>query len=285
MTITPLPTPPDPYRFGSFPDEVTAFFAAMPQMVTEFNALAVGSTDSGTFNALEVNGPINGSGNYVAAVQGPGLLLTSSHNLNNMGPGKYHWLAGSEPLNAPLFPFAYSHAFLMVIEASTGLALQIAGGAFEGSEIDPHINSGLLRRWGEAGGTFESWKLSYDARTVVGLVAQSGGYPTGAVIEKGSNGNGEYTKFADGTMICRINPFTSQNANTALGSIFQSNADATWTYPEPFIAAPVVSGGASGGRWLSISVPGVSSVVIRQLAAVSSASSLGSRLTAIGRWF
>lgn len=37
---------------------------------------------------------------------------------------------------------------------------------------------------------------------LVGTVSQSGGTPTGAVIERGSNANGEYVKFADGTMIC-----------------------------------------------------------------------------------
>ncbi|MGZ0372300.1 gp53-like domain-containing protein, partial [Citrobacter freundii] len=31
---------------------------------------------------------------------------------------------------------------------------------------------------------------------VVGTVSQSGGVPTGAIIERGSNSNGEYTKFA-----------------------------------------------------------------------------------------
>ena len=37
---------------------------------------------------------------------------------------------------------------------------------------------------------------------ILGTVSQSGGVPTGAVIERGSNANGEYVKFADGTMIC-----------------------------------------------------------------------------------
>ena len=37
---------------------------------------------------------------------------------------------------------------------------------------------------------------------IVGTVSQSGGDPTGAVIERGSNDNGEYTRFADGTQVC-----------------------------------------------------------------------------------
>jgi hypothetical protein len=40
------------------------------------------------------------------------------------------------------------------------------------------------------------------AGEVVGTVLQSGGVATGAIIERGSNANGQYTKFADGTMIC-----------------------------------------------------------------------------------
>jgi len=51
---------------------------------------------------------------------------------------------------------------------------------------------------------------------ILGLVAQSGGVPTGSIVERGSNSNGEYVKFADGTLMCWMNPFGSPsiNANT-----------------------------------------------------------------------
>ncbi|MFQ2372841.1 hypothetical protein ACK306_14735, partial [Aeromonas caviae] len=42
----------------------------------------------------------------------------------------------------------------------------------------------------------------YKRRNIVGAVSQSGGVPTGSIIERGSNANGEYTKYADGTLIC-----------------------------------------------------------------------------------
>lgn len=48
---------------------------------------------------------------------------------------------------------------------------------------------------------------------ILGSVSQSGGVPTGAIIEKGSNSNGEYTKFADGTLICR-RVITTADVNT-----------------------------------------------------------------------
>lgn len=38
--------------------------------------------------------------------------------------------------------------------------------------------------------------------SAVGTVSESSGTPTGDVIERGSNANGEYVKFADGTLIC-----------------------------------------------------------------------------------
>ena len=37
---------------------------------------------------------------------------------------------------------------------------------------------------------------------IVGTVAQSGGVPTGAIIQRGSNANGEFVRYADGTQIC-----------------------------------------------------------------------------------
>lgn len=39
---------------------------------------------------------------------------------------------------------------------------------------------------------------------LVGTVSESGGVPTGAVVERGSNANGEYVRFADGTQICWV---------------------------------------------------------------------------------
>ncbi|RVI56760.1 phage tail protein, partial [Sinorhizobium medicae] len=49
------------------------------------------------------------------------------------------------------------------------------------------------------------------------------GFPAGAVIERGSNANGEYVKFADGTMIC-TSPEITVSMNQATGNLFYSNA-------------------------------------------------------------
>lgn len=49
------------------------------------------------------------------------------------------------------------------------------------------------------------------------------------IIESGSNANGGYTKFSDGTLIC----------SNAISS--SSSANVTWTYPSAFFYAPMIS--------------------------------------------
>lgn len=62
---------------------------------------------------------------------------------------------------------------------------------------------------------------------VVGTVSQEGGISTGAIIESGSNSNGQYVKYADGTMICsHIVRMNSVLTSDILGG--------TWTFPMPF---------------------------------------------------
>jgi hypothetical protein len=42
----------------------------------------------------------------------------------------------------------------------------------------------------------------FNQGNILGTVSESSGVPTGAIIERGSNANGEFVKFADGTMLC-----------------------------------------------------------------------------------
>ncbi|MGL4755446.1 MAG: hypothetical protein ACRCXB_24050, partial [Aeromonadaceae bacterium] len=47
----------------------------------------------------------------------------------------------------------------------------------------------------------------YHTGNVVGVVNILNGVPSGSIIERGANANGEYIKFADGTMICCLSNF------------------------------------------------------------------------------
>ena len=63
---------------------------------------------------------------------------------------------------------------------------------------------------------------------------------TKAIIESGSNANGAYVKYADGTMVCSFNHTTEMLASSATGSVFRSSR-LTWTYPVAFISVPDVA--------------------------------------------
>jgi hypothetical protein len=73
----------------------------------------------------------------------------------------------------------------------------------------------------------------FNQGNIVGTVSQSSGVPTGAIIERGSNANGEFIKCADGTLICFENRSVTPVANTYTSF--------SWTYPSAFSVAPVIS--------------------------------------------
>lgn len=63
----------------------------------------------------------------------------------------------------------------------------------------------------------------------------------GNIIESGSNTNGSYIKFSDGTMICRkyIN-FGEKAISNEWGSFYESEKMTIGNYPEPFIEVPQI---------------------------------------------
>ena len=115
---------------------------------------------------------------------------------------------------------------------------------------------------------------------------------SGAVIERGSNANGEYVKFADGTMICtgKITSSTVWN-NTDYG--FRYSDQSVVSLPATYNKAPTVvvtPGDASvGGRsaWVTYVGTTVSSVNGFRLASTSGATDTDQRsfrYATIGSW-
>lgn len=80
----------------------------------------------------------------------------------------------------------------------------------------------------------------YKRSNILGTVSQAGGVPTGAIIERGSNANGDYTKFADGTMFCSVSLTAAVSVTTAVGSLFIGGIAPT-SFPAAFIAIPDVA--------------------------------------------
>lgn len=105
------------------------------------------------------------------------------------------------------------------------------------------------------------------------------------IAATGSNANGEYVRFADGTQICTVTA-TAVETTTAVGSIYMHVNALTWTFPATFTGTPVVSGGAGNvSRWLGIGTPGTTSVAYRVYAHSTSATTSTPVMTATGRWF
>ncbi len=73
------------------------------------------------------------------------------------------------------------------------------------------------------------------------------------VVEKGSNSNGSWVKYSDGTMECKLNTTKNNIAfNSAYGSLFLGVL--TWVFPQPFIEEPHVV--CTEFRWgTGISIP------------------------------
>jgi len=129
---------------------------------------------------------------------------------------------------------------------------------------------------------------------ILGTVSQSGGVPTGAIIQRGSNANGEFVRFADGTLICTITNATFSYATEAA-------VEFVWTYPSVFAVAPALCGlwrnavGAAPGTSemgpVSAPTPSATNATVRVNRIVGTTdftigdTLTGVRLTAIGRWY
>ena len=62
------------------------------------------------------------------------------------------------------------------------------------------------------------------------------------IIESGSNDNGEYVKFYDGTMICTKHAnFGQKSVSNPWGSLYETGEITIGDYPQAFIERPIVS--------------------------------------------
>lgn len=140
--------------------------------------------------------------------------------------------------------------------------------------------------------------FGYGPGTLLGTVTESGGVPTGAVIERGSNADGTFVRFADGTQICN-HPLVLDYLNT-------TKMTATWTFPAAFAAASDLhlSGMINISSFNSnVTGPAIADVLDIRFGTVTATSALAQmfritgttnfapadscecRLMAVGRWF
>ncbi|MBS3184557.1 phage tail protein [Pseudomonas sp. PCH44] len=139
-------------------------------------------------------------------------------------------------------------------------------------------------------GVWSLWSDKLSRTDIVGTVSQSGGVPTGAIIERGTNANGEYIKLADGTLICSITTSPSLAVTNAYGS--GSYGSTSWAFPLAFVGdLPRVMGTAyMSGRLMSV-VPTSSQtlsgtgIFVLDTAPNNLTGTVLLKLTAFGRWY
>jgi len=147
-----------------------------------------------------------------------------------------------------------------------------------------------------AGGTGVAAGTTADVRAALGLgsaavapilgtVSQSGGVPTGAIIQRGSNSNGGFVRFADGTQICTVSVAPTLTAAT---SAVQSAY--VWTFPAAFVGYPRGTwatrnfGGEELITWLRVNSATNASFSLKNTGAAINAA-YDVEAYAIGRWF
>ncbi|MYM55871.1 DUF2793 domain-containing protein [Thalassovita mangrovi] len=192
-------------------------------------------------------------------------------------------LAGDIGLHVKVSPDGSSWTEALTLNPADGT---MTGAAVQASAED--VTPGRLMRA----------DYGYGPGNLLGVVGQSGGVPTGGVIERGSNANGDYVRFADGTQICTHS--ISLGSILAVGSGTRSapylTSTSVWTYPAVFAVAPKLSGmaQASGGSAyeraivlvaLGSSVFASGNINAFRLTDNVSDLSVTAQLIAIGHWF
>lgn len=129
--------------------------------------------------------------------------------------------------------------------------------------------------WRRKNVNWQSWREIYTQASILGTVSISGGIPTGAIIERDNNANGEYVRFADGTQICG----TTIQGNTA-GAF-------TRTWPAEFSSAPRISAVASGTvpRIVTVSNNDGVTIEVHVWDTAGTRTNAFAGLIAFGRWF
>lgn len=107
-------------------------------------------------------------------------------------------------------------------------------------------------------------------------------------LERGSNANGLYTRYPDGSQVCIGKNLLSAAVTTAYGSIYANSAEQFWTFPAAFITAVDAACTVSvlaNARWGGARVTSPTAAGVRQYAASSLVSSVGCDLVANGYWY
>lgn len=139
------------------------------------------------------------------------------------------------------------------------------------------------------GGVWSTWKEVYNQSSILGAVSQSSGVPTGAVIERGSNANGDYVRYADGTQICwgSVGLATAgTTGSSGIAGLYRTPITITW--PAQFVGTPRGSGAGvdnSLNGWAALNAVTTTTGTIQYYSATATLTALSVSWLAVGRWF
>ena len=251
-----------------------------------------GGTVTGT---VTVNGAINGMavtqsttdttagrllqvGDFGVGSSQPPII--SNINDHEIKPGFYQYNAGSGSTNGPeLYGTVISAQATLNASNYGGWASQMFFGTVGGFYVRRNASAGSA--------SWDPWERVLTQKSILGTVSQSGGVPTGRIIERGSNANGTYVRFADGTQICWIvearNDTVGANGTVSVGA---------WTFPATFAAGATtahMSINHSGCIVVSnanTTTTAMPDLYLRNVTASGiTLSSINLMITAFGRWY
>ena len=166
--------------------------------------------------------------------------------------------------------------------ASPGSALQVEGLITGTAVVSSNTDTTAGRLLTTAAGPAQAFRRG----NILGAVSESSGVPTGAIIEEGSNANGNFTKYANGTVIMSMRRTESRSASGTL----TTNVTLPLTLSED-----VATGRGSVTATVNTSVPqnatsisvndtdSTTAIEVRILR--SNATDTSFYVTLVGRWF
>lgn len=227
------------------------------QMIDQWGTTLASIGAVATENVVPVAKGGTGGTTQADARAGLGLILTTSTTDSTAGRvtkvGDYGWGSAQVGPDERSVDVKTSRAFRMYQDATgptlgtlVGINLQRDSSRAAQVVLSDASNS-LYWMTRNASGVDQPWRRAISNADLVGTVAQAGGVPTGAVIERGTNSNGSYTKFADGTMICWRRDEHQANMNVAAGALFTGSSIPALSMPASFVSTPSVNVYAEGG--------------------------------------
>lgn len=170
-------------------------------------------------------------------------------------------LNGSDALSVKVSSDGSAWTEALSLDPASG---HVTGAAIQSAATD--VTAGRLMRA----------DYGYGPGNLLGTVSEASGVPTGAVIEQGTNGNGRYVRFADGTQICS----GTKTASTSAG--------VTWTFPAVFGSPPIVTANVVSDmdpRMATLSGLIASEVELHCWTSAGTRSGDEVQALAIGRWY